>query len=138
MQFNKNFTFKQATNIIDYLRELGISACYASPYFKAVNGSLHGYDIVDYNSLNDEIGNRKDYETFVSKLRKNSIGQVLDIVPNHMAYNYENKWLRSVLEYGRASPYSEFFDIIWRPLTDEQRRKGLKNKILAPLLEAPL
>jgi (1->4)-alpha-D-glucan 1-alpha-D-glucosylmutase len=138
LQFNKNFTFKQAAAIVEYLKGLGISACYSSPYFKAVSGSPHGYDIVDYNKINDEIGNKKDYEKFVSRLSDNAMGQVLDIVPNHMAFSYDNKWLRSVLEYGRASPYSDFFDIFWTPLTDEQRKMGLHNKVLVPWLEAPL
>lgn len=138
LQFNKNFTFKQAAGVVEYLKALGISACYSSPYFKAVSGSSHGYDIVDYNKINDEIGNKKDYEEFESKLRENAMGQVLDIVPNHMAFTYDNKWLRSVLEYGRASPYSDFFDIFWTPLTDEQRKMGLHNKVLVPWLEAPL
>ncbi len=123
---------------MEYLKALGISACYSSPYFKAVSGSPHGYDIVDYNKINDEIGNKKDYEKFVSRLRENAMGQVLDIVPNHMAFSYDNRWLRSVLEYGRASPYSDFFDIFWTPLTDEQRKVGLHNKVLVPWLEAPL
>ena len=37
-------------------RRLGVSDCYASPYFKACPGSPHGYDVIDHNTLNPEIG----------------------------------------------------------------------------------
>ena len=67
-----------------YLHRLGITDCYASPYFKARAGSLHGYDISDHNTLNPEIGSEKDYRRFVRQLQKHSMGQILDFVPNHM------------------------------------------------------
>src|SRR4051794_544883 len=52
LQFNHLFTFQQATAQIEYLKKLGISDLYASPYLKAQAGSLHGYDIVNHNELN--------------------------------------------------------------------------------------
>src|SRR5689334_21001685 len=56
VQFNRFFTFRQAQEQIAYLRRLGVSDLYASPYFAANPGSLHGYDIVNHNELNPEIG----------------------------------------------------------------------------------
>src|SRR5262245_14557817 len=47
LQFNHLFTLKQAAAILDYLRDLGVSDCYASPLFMARRGSLHGYDVID-------------------------------------------------------------------------------------------
>ena len=47
LQFNRDFTFAQATRIVPYLAALGISHCYASPYLRARPGSTHGYDIID-------------------------------------------------------------------------------------------
>src|SRR3954464_7185432 len=52
LQLNAGFTFKDATALIPYLSDLGISHVYCSPYFKARPGSVHGYDVVDHNSLN--------------------------------------------------------------------------------------
>ena len=60
LQFNKHFTFRQARDLVAYLRDLGISHVYASPFFRAGPGSLHGYDIGDHNELNPEIGSRED------------------------------------------------------------------------------
>jgi (1->4)-alpha-D-glucan 1-alpha-D-glucosylmutase len=47
LQFNRDFTFADATAIIPYLHTLGITHVYASPFLKACSGSPHGYDIVD-------------------------------------------------------------------------------------------
>ena len=40
LQFNRDFTFAKATEIIPYLAALGISHCYASPYLRARPGSM--------------------------------------------------------------------------------------------------
>ncbi|MGH9644382.1 MAG: malto-oligosyltrehalose synthase, partial [Terriglobales bacterium] len=94
-------------------------------------GSMHGYDIVDHNSLNPEIGTVDDYEFFVSELHRHGMGQILDIVPNHMGVmGADNSWWLDVLENGEASEYAEFFDIDWNPIKDE-----LRGKVLIPVLE---
>ncbi|HET6492572.1 MAG TPA: 4-alpha-glucanotransferase, partial [Burkholderiales bacterium] len=65
LQFNREFTFAQAAELVPYLHALGVSHCYASPYFNARPGSMHGYDIVDHNAFNTEIGDTGDFERFV-------------------------------------------------------------------------
>ena len=84
LQFNRDFTFNQARAIIPYLRELGISHLYASPYLKARPVSRHGYDIIDHNALNPEIGSDKEFEQLCTSLAEHNMGQILDVVPNHM------------------------------------------------------
>ena len=130
LQFNREFTFAQATELIPYLAQLGISHCYASPYLKARAGSGHGYDIVDHAALNPEIGTTEDYEHFVAALHAHGMGQILDVVPNHMGImGADNAWWLDVLENGPASAHGAFFDIDWNPLNP-----GLKGKVLLPLL----
>jgi (1->4)-alpha-D-glucan 1-alpha-D-glucosylmutase len=130
LQFNKQFTFVEATRSVAYLRQLGISHCYASPYLKARPGSTHGYDIVDHNEINPEIGSHQDFEGFIDELQRNGMGLITDIVPNHMAImGSDNLWWLDVLENGQASYYASFFDIDWYPL-----KKTLHNKILLPVL----
>src|ERR1041385_9503823 len=73
LQFNAQFTFRDATRLVPYLRDLGVTHCYASPYLKARRGSSHGYDIVDHNALNPEIGTDEDYDTFVAALRQHGL-----------------------------------------------------------------
>ena len=130
LQFNSSFTFEDACRHVGYLDTLGISDCYASPYFKARPQSTHGYDIADHNALNQAIGNEAQYEAFVATLHQHGMGQVLDIVPNHMGIGESsNTWWMDVLENGPSSLYAPFFDIDWHPLKAE-----LENKVLLPIL----
>ncbi|HTM39239.1 MAG TPA: malto-oligosyltrehalose synthase [Terriglobales bacterium] len=130
LQFNRGFTFSDAIQVIPYLAELGISHCYASPYLRARPGSLHGYDIVDHRQINPEIGTPEEYERFVAVLHEHGLGQILDIVPNHMGImGSDNAWWLDVLENGEASAYADFFDIDWYPLKGE-----LQGKVLVPVL----
>ncbi|MGE5469527.1 MAG: malto-oligosyltrehalose synthase [Bacteroidota bacterium] len=130
LQFNRDFTLAQATALLPYLDELGISHCYASPYLKARPGSSHGYDIVDHNALNPEIGSAEDLQHFVDALAQRGMGQILDMVPNHMGImGSDNQWWLDVLENGRASAYAEYFDIDW-----EAPDPQLRGKVLLPLL----
>lgn len=130
LQLNRNFTFCDAASIVPYLHELGITHCYVSPYLRARPGSLHGYDIIDHNALNPEIGTPADYEHFVEELHRHGMGQILDIVPNHMGVmGSDNAWWLDVLENGESSDYAHFFDIDWDPIKDE-----LRGKVLIPIL----
>ncbi len=132
LQLNHKFRFADVKRTVSYLKDLGISDIYTSPYFKAKEGSLHGYDIVDHNTLNPEIGTEDDYTEMTGELRKYGMGHILDIVPNHMCIaSKENTWWMDVLENGPSSPYANFFDIDWDPVKTE-----LKNKILIPVLSA--
>jgi (1->4)-alpha-D-glucan 1-alpha-D-glucosylmutase len=133
LQLNSTFTFKHATALVPYLAELGISHVYCSPYFHARPGSMHGYDVVDHNALNPEIGTREDFEEFVSTLRANGMGHILDFVPNHVGVmGKDNKAWMDVLEYGRDSKFADFFDIDWSPPAP-----ALAGKLLVPALGAP-
>src|SRR5688572_3036541 len=70
LQFNSQFTFRDATQIVPYLHALGITHVYASPYLTAQAGSPHGYDVCRHDQLNPEIGTPEDYEAFVAALRE--------------------------------------------------------------------
>jgi len=132
LQFNKNFTFNDATGILDYLRELGITEIYASPILTSRRGSGHGYDVTNPNRLDPDLGSEKDFEVLVSELEKRGMGLLLDIVPNHMAASSENPWWMDVLENGPDSAFSSYFDIDWHPPS-----RNLDNKILLPILGRP-
>ena len=130
LQFNKNFTFRQAREIVPYLDQLGISHAYASPYFQAGAESMHGYDITDHNKLNAAIGSREDYDAWVGELQAHGMGQIVDFVPNHMGINDpQSVWWQDVLENGPSSLYAPYFDIDWRPL-----KSDLHEKVLIPIL----
>ncbi len=129
LQFNHELRFSDAKRLIPYLHALGITDVYASPYLKAQKGSVHGYDIVNPNVLNPEIGSQEEYDELMHELRKYEMGQILDIVPNHMSIGSENPWWMDILENGPSSVYAGFFDINWNPAEEK-----LKNKLLLPIL----
>ncbi len=129
IQFNPEFGFKRAGEIVSYLDELGISDIYASPLFKAKKGSPHGYDVVDLNMLNPDLGTINDFKKLMEDIRKLGMGWIQDIVPNHMAFDGENQMLMDVLENGRNSEFFDFFDIEW-----EHFYESLSERLLAPFL----
>ena len=130
LQLGAQFTFADATAIVDYLAALGISHCYTSSYLKAVPGSAHGYDVADPNALNPEIGDNQTYAAWIDALRARGMGHIIDLVPNHMGISKSaNPWWQDVLENGEISRYADVFDIDWRPLKPE-----LTHKILLPVL----
>ena len=130
LQFNNRFRFEDARKLVPYLYRLGISHCYSSPILKARAGSSHGYDIIDHNQLNPEIGTDEEFRRLAAELKARGMGLVLDIVPNHMGVgDGDNPWWQDVLQNGRASMYADFFDIDWEPLKPE-----LRNKVLIPIL----
>jgi (1->4)-alpha-D-glucan 1-alpha-D-glucosylmutase len=129
LQLHKGFNFEQASQIADYLRNLGISHIYSSPYLQAEPGSMHGYDVVEPTKVNRELGGEDGHLKFCQRLGELGLGQVLDIVPNHMAISPRNPYWWDVLENGPSSRFASWFDIDWQPAEVK-----LKNKILIPVL----
>ncbi len=129
LQFHAGFTFDQAGEIAGYLKALGISHIYASPYLQAAPGSTHGYNVVDHQKMNAELGGEESHRRFCQRLNKLGMGQVLDIVPNHMATGPQNHYWWDVLENGPSSRFATWFDIDW-----QSSEVKLQNKILIPVL----
>jgi (1->4)-alpha-D-glucan 1-alpha-D-glucosylmutase len=130
LQFHRDFPIDRGTELVPYLHGMGISHLYASPLLKARPGSTHGYDIVDHNQINPELGGEDALHRLVEALRRHGMGLILDIVPNHMGVGgSDNAWWLDVLEWGRASPYAEYFDIDWMPADPT-----LHGKLMAPFL----
>ena len=127
IQFNKEFTFKDFLKNVDYFAKLGISSIYASPVFEASPGSMHGYDVTNPQIINPEIGTSDQFEKISEILKKDNIGWIQDIVPNHMAFHNKNKWLMDVLEKGQNSKYAGFFDI-------DFSHPGFESKLMVPFL----
>ncbi len=134
LQLHKSFTFQDAKAVVGYLRELGVTHAYASPYLKARPGSTHGYDIVDPSLLNPEIGTEEDYRAWISELHTHGIGQLADIVPNHVGVlSNGNSWWNDVVENGPSSEFANWFDISWQG----SPRPDLKGRLLLPVLGEP-
>ncbi len=130
LQLSPGFTFADARDVVPYLVQLGVTACYSSPHLEARPGSAHGYDICDHSRVRTELGGESGYHAFADALAEAGLGHIVDVVPNHMAADpLANRWWRDVLENGPSSRFSDYFDIDWDPVKPE-----LKGRVLLPVL----
>jgi (1->4)-alpha-D-glucan 1-alpha-D-glucosylmutase len=133
LQLTKDFGFDDAAALAPYLKDLGVTHLYASPFLKARPGSAHGYDIVDHDRLNPELGGEEGFARLSAALKRTGLGLILDFVPNHMGVGHsDNIWWLDVLEWGQRSPYAMAFDIDWNALP-HRRHPG----VLIPILGRP-
>jgi (1->4)-alpha-D-glucan 1-alpha-D-glucosylmutase len=130
VQFGPELGFDDAAAMVAYLSDLGVSHLYCSPYLQAAPHSTHGYDVVDYHRVSDDLGGAAAHGRLCAALARNRMGQILDIVPNHMAITGpDNPWWWDVLENGPSSTYAAYFDVDWQ--APEER---LRNMVLIPVL----
>jgi (1->4)-alpha-D-glucan 1-alpha-D-glucosylmutase len=130
VQLRPGFGFADVLALVPYLDALGVGALYLSPCLRARAGSTHGYDVVDYGTLDPALGTPADFVALATALRARDMGLVLDVVPNHMAADPAgNAWWREVLTHGPAARAADFFDIDWQPVTPL-----LAGKVLLPIL----
>ena len=118
-----------ARKLVPYLAALGIETLYLSPILAAVPGSSHGYDVVDPQRLDPEIGSEQEFRSLLHDLGAHGMRVLLDIVPNHMAAHPANARWWDVLHSGLSSPFASFFDIDWS-------QHG--GRVLVPALGHPL
>lgn len=132
LQFGPQFAFADASGIVPYLSELGVTELYASPLLQARPGSTHGYDVCDPSRLSDELGTAEAFGGLVATLHAHDLGLILDVVPNHMAADpRHNPWWRDVLTHGQASVHASSFDIDWHHV-------GSEGRVVVPILDAPV
>ena len=117
LQLTADFDFDAAAAVVPYLKALGITHLYASPFMKARKGSSHGYDIVDHTQFNPELGGEAGFQRLSAALQRHDLGLILDFVPNHVGVHFaDNPWWLDTLEWGQASPHAVSFDIDWELL----------------------
>jgi (1->4)-alpha-D-glucan 1-alpha-D-glucosylmutase len=131
LQLRREFPFSAARAVIPYLKDLGVSDLYLSPISFARPGSAHGYDILDHERLNPELGSQDDLVALMDAAHGAGMGVIFDVVPNHMCILGEtNQRWQKVLEDGQAAATAADFDIDWDPPKPE-----LAAKILLPFLD---
>lgn len=131
VQLNKDFTLNKLEKILPYLKQLGVTAIYASPIWEAVPGSSHGYDQLNPLKINPEIGTLKQLNGLLDALESMGMHWMQDIVPNHMAFHPSNPWIWDLLEKGPESEFRKFFDTSY---TDD----FFKGPVMLPFLGSDL
>ena len=130
LQLHAGYGFRAAARIVPYLHRLGISDVYLSPILKAAPGSTHGYDVLDHDVINPELGGVEAFEELCQALKAHDLGLIVDFVPNHMGVGCDGNHLwEDVLEHGQSSERADYFDIDWQP-----PKETLHKKLLLPIL----
>ena len=73
--------FRGVMDRLDYLKELGVTAIYFNPIFRA--RSNHKYDTGDYETIDPSFGTREDFEALCERARALGIRILLDGVFSH-------------------------------------------------------
>lgn len=133
LQLTPDFGFREATTTLGMIASLGCSHVYLSPVFEAAPGSRHGYDVTDPTAIRAEFGGLEGLRRLVAEARSRGLGVIIDIVPNHMASSEHGPQWRDVLARGESSPFARWFDLRWRPIGADGRRR-----LLLPILGSPL
>jgi len=126
LQLREGMDFARAASLAPYLARLGVSHLYVSPILRALPGSTHGYDGASYDEIEPTLGGADGFRAMVEAFRAESIGVIVDFVPNHMGASPFNPWWCDVLEWGADSPRASYFDIDWSA-----------PKLLIPVLAEP-
>ncbi len=115
LQVRPVFDLYAAADACDYLATLGVQAAYVSPLLPSVRGSDHGYDVVEFDTVDPQRGGVDGWTHFLAATRSRSLGIVVDIVPNHtgVADPAQNHAWWDVLTFGRESAFAHWFDIDW-------------------------
>lgn len=66
---------------LDYLRDLGVEGIWLMPVFESP--SYHGYDVVDYETIDREYGTNADFEALCREAGKRGVKVIVDLVVNH-------------------------------------------------------
>lgn len=85
IQLGPDVTFDSVIDQIPYLSDLGVTDIFLSPILQAAPGSTHGYDVVDHESISEELGGLAGFERASRAIHDAGMHVVVDIVPNHMA-----------------------------------------------------
>ena len=97
---------------LDYLRDLGITAIWCSPFYDSPNDD-NGYDIRDYKKIMAEFGTMEDFDELLDEIHKRDMKLIVDLVVNHTSDEHE--WFVEA-QKSKDNPYHDYY--IWRDATD--------------------
>jgi len=147
--------FNGIIEMLDYLNDgdpnttgdLGISGIWLMPITES--NSYHGYDVVDYYSVDTEYGTKEDFLRLVDEAHKRGIRIIIDLVINHTGIdhpwflasnngdpNYRNWYIWSPENPGYTGPWGQqvwyqgksgyYYAVFWSGMPD----LNLKNPVV--------
>lgn len=100
--------FKGIISRLDYLKELGITGIWLTPFYPSPKID-NGYDISDYYSIDPDYGSMEDFETFIKEAHDRGIKVIADLVLNHTSSEHE--WFKESRS-SKTNPKRDWY--IWR------------------------
>ena len=108
--------FRGLKEKIPYLKELGVEALWLMPINESP--SYHGYDVIDYKTIEKDYGTMKDFEDFLAEAKKNDIKVIMDLVVNHSST--EHNWFQKAK--AKDAKYRDYYN--WASEYDDISKKG--------------
>ena len=105
--------FKGIEQRLDYLKQMGVQALWLSPIHKAA--SYHGYDVLDYSSIDPDFGSEADFKSLVDAAHAKGIKIYLDYVLNHSSRDHE--WFLDA-KSGKDSKHRDWYIFSDNPQSD--------------------
>ncbi|HYG15962.1 MAG TPA: alpha-amylase family protein [Bacteroidia bacterium] len=99
--------FQGLINKLDYLAGLGITCIWLLPFFPSPNRD-NGYDVIDYYSVDERLGDLGDFAEFMDKANAYGIKIIIDLVINHTSI--EHPWFQKARK-DRNSKFHDFY--VW-------------------------
>lgn len=87
-----------------HIRDLGCNALYLGPLFES---ETHGYDTIDYRTVDRRLGTNEDLKTLIDVYHQHGIRVILDGVFNHVSREFPQ--FRDLREHGEQSAYKDWF-----------------------------
>lgn len=109
--------FKGVTRKIPYLKELGVTAIWLTPWYDNPDGAnqcdkpwcpntnYHGYHAIDYYGVENHFGSMQDLLEMINEYHKNGIKVIQDQVANHVGV--QHPWSKNPPLENWFSPYSQ-------------------------------
>ncbi|SMO89384.1 alpha-amylase MalA [Halorubrum cibi] len=91
---------------IPEVAELGVDTLWLTPVLEN-DGEPHGYNVTDFFSIADDLGDREDYERLVETAHDHGMRVLFDLVLNHTARDHP--WFRDAYR-NPDSPYRDRYE----------------------------
>lgn len=104
IQQNKSNTFSDATNMLKYLKKLGVTTLYILPFADSPMKDA-GFDVKNPQTVRQDLGGMKEFISFVKQAKAYGFRIKADLVLNH--FSSEHEWFKR-LEQGDESALKYF------------------------------
>ncbi len=96
--------FKDTENMLDYLKDLGVTTLYMLPFADSPMEDS-GFDVKNPTDIRKDLGGKEQFESFIKKAKEQGFKIKADLVLNHFSEQHE--WFQSILN-GDESKISYF------------------------------